>query len=230
MNTILIGNSSKPKCFGGAEAISGNKKLKWDAFQTLASSNERPIKPERIVATLRKILDDDAIIVADPGTPCPYLSAYYEIRTSGRTLFSNRAHGALGYSLSAAMGAYIGRPDKKIIAVMGDGSFGFTCGELETVVRKKMPITFIVISNAEYGWIKAGQKSSFQERYFAVEFSRTDHAAVARAFGIKSYTVEDPETLELTLRAAINHSGPNLIDIISQPLHEAAAPVSEWIA
>lgn len=230
MNNILIGNSSKPKRFGGAEAVSFNKKLKWNAFQTLASSNERPIKPERLIATLRKILDDDAIIVADPGTPCPYLSAYYEIRTSGRTVLSNRAHGALGYSLSAAMGAYIGRPDKKIISVMGDGSFGFTCGELETVIRKKMPITFIVISNAEYGWIKAGQKSSFHERYFSVEFNRTDHAAVAQAFGIKSYTVEDPESLESTLRSAINHSGPTLIDIISQPLHEAAAPVSEWIA
>ena len=230
MNNILVSNSLKPKPFGGAEAVSVNKKLKWQAFQTLACSNEKPIKPERFVSTLRKVLDDDAIIVADPGTPCPYLSAYYEIRKSGRTVLSNRAHGALGYSLSAAMGAYIGRPDKKIISVMGDGSFGFTCGELETVIRMQMPITFIVISNAEYGWIKAGQKSSFQSRYFAVEFSRTDHAAVAQAFGIKSYTVEDPESLESTLLAAINHSGPTLIDIISQPLHEAAAPVSEWIA
>ena len=113
---------------------------------------------------------------------------------------------------------------------MGDGSFGFTCGELETVVRKNMPITFIVLSNGAFGWIKAGQRSSFGARYFSVDFNRTDHAAVASAFGVKSYKVEDPKDLERILNAAINYNGPTLIDIMSQPLHEAAAPVSEWIA
>ena len=119
---------------------------------------------------------------------------------------------------------------EKIVAVMGDGSFGFTCGELETVVRKNMPITFIVLSNAVYGWIKAGQRSNFDKRYFAVDFSRTDHAAVANAFGVKSYKVASPDELESVLREAISYGGPTLVDIISQPLHEAAAPVSEWIA
>ena len=128
------------------------------------------------------------------------------------------------------MGAHIGRPDKKIVAMMGDGSFGFTCGELETVVRKNMPITFIVFSNSVYGWIKAGQKTGFDERYFSVDFNRTDHAAVANAFGVKSYSVEDPAQLESVLSEAVNYDGPTLVDIISQPLQEAAAPVSEWIA
>ena len=86
------------------------------------------------------MLDNDAVVVADPGTPCPYVSAFFEIRTEGRTLFSYRAHGALGYAMSAAMGAWVGRPDKQVVSLMGDGSFAFTCGELETVVRKKMPI------------------------------------------------------------------------------------------
>ena len=220
----------KPQGFGGAKAVGIAKKKKWDAFWPLAKSNASPILPERTIAALRNVLDDDAIIVGDPGTPCPYLSAYYEIRQTGRTVFSNRAHGALGYSLSASMGACIGAPDKKVVALMGDGSFGFTCGELETVVRKKMPITFIVFSNSVYGWIKAGQKTGFDERYFSVDFDRTDHAKVAEAFGVKSWTVSDPADLESVLRKAVNHGGPTLVDIISQPLQEANAPVSEWIA
>lgn len=218
------------KTFGGAKAIAPFKTRKWDAFNTIAASAETPIRPERTIATLRKVLDDDAIVVGDPGTPCPYISAYYELRTTGRTLFSNRAHGALGYALSAAMGACIGAPDKKVVSLMGDGSFGFTCGELETVVRRNMPITFIVFSNSVYGWIKAGQKTAFDERYFSVDFNRTDHQAVAEAFGLKAWKVEDPNDLEKTLKAAVNHSGPTLVDIISQPLNEANAPVSEWIA
>jgi acetolactate synthase-1/2/3 large subunit len=132
--------------------------------------------------------------------------------------------------MSAAVGAHFGRPGKKVVAVMGDGSFGFTAGELETITRLGVPLTMIVISNSVYGWIKAGQKSGYQQRYFSVDFSRTDHAKVAAAFGVKSWRVEDPTALRDVLREAVEHGGPTLVDIISQPLHEARAPVSEWVA
>ncbi|RZW00872.1 MAG: thiamine pyrophosphate-binding protein, partial [Rhodobacteraceae bacterium] len=228
LNAELAGRDITP--FGGAEAIKGPKQRKWSDFATLSGSAEKPIRPERTIATLRRLLDDDALIVGDPGTPCPYISAFYELRTSGRSLWSNRAHGALGYALSASVGAAIGAPGRKVVALMGDGSFGFTCGELETVKRLGLSITFIVFSNSTYGWIKAGQRTAFGGRYFSVDFDRTDHAAVAEAFGVKAWTVEDPDTLETSLRQAIDHPGPSLVDIISQPLNEANAPVSEWIA
>ena len=93
-----------------------------------------------------------------------------------------------------------------------------------------MPITSIVFSNSVYGWIKAGQASGFGKRYYNVDFNRTDHAAVASAFGVKSWRVEDPAMLEPVLKEALAHDGPTMVDVISQPLHEAAAPVSEWIA
>lgn len=228
MNTTLEERDTPG--FGGAAWIASAKAEKWRIFEARAAGAERPIRPERTIATLRALLDDDAIVVGDPGTPCPYLSAYYELRRPGRWLFSNRAHGALGYAMSAAMGAAIGKPGHKVVALMGDGSFGFTCGELETVVRKGLPITFIVFSNAVYGWIKAGQKTKFDERYYSVDFNRTDHAAVASAFGLPSWRVEDPDDLSGVLKKALAHAGPTLVDIISQPLQEATAPVSEWIA
>ncbi|MCY3880204.1 MAG: thiamine pyrophosphate-binding protein [Rhodobacteraceae bacterium] len=216
--------------FGGAAAVAPFKARKWKAFRDLSISGDRPILPERIIAALRAVLDEEAIIIADPGTPCPYVSAFYELRRSGRNLISNRAHGALGYALPAAIGAAFGAPDKKIVSLMGDGSFGFACGEFETVTRKNLPITFIVFSNAVYGWIKAGQRTGFDARYFSVDFSRTDHRSVAEAFGLKAWRVEDPEKLQDVLKSAVEHPGPTLVDVISQPLHEAAAPVSEWIA
>ena len=128
------------------------------------------------------------------------------------------------------MGAQVGRPDAQVLAVMGDGSFGFACGEFETMVRYNLPVTSIVFSNAVFGWIKAGQDSGFGKRYYNVDFNRTDHAAVASAFGVKSWTVEDPADLRRVLKEAIAHDGPTLVDVISQQLHEAAAPVSEWVA
>ena len=206
------------------------KREKFNKFEALAASNDSPIKPERVVADLQETLDKDSIVVADPGTPCPYLSAYYVVRSTGRRYFSNRAHGALGYALAASIGAHFARPQVKTVAVMGDGSFGMCVGELETAVRLKLPITFIVIANAVYGWIKAGQKTGYGERYFSVDFGVTDHAKVAEAFGVRSFRVSQPEKLKQVLREAFSHGGPTLVDIVCQPLHEARAPVSEWVA
>jgi len=205
------------------------KERKFANFQVLAESLDKPIKPERLVQELARVLDRDAILVADAGTPCPYFSAYYPVRSPGR-FFSNRAHGALGYSLPAAIGAHFARSSVKCVSVMGDGSFGFTCGELETAVRYRLPITFVVISNASYGWIKAGQKSGYSQRYFSVDFAGTDHAAVAAAFGVKSWRVTEPTELSKVLPDALAYGGPTLVDVVCQPLEQAKAPVSEWIA
>ncbi|MEZ5792123.1 MAG: thiamine pyrophosphate-binding protein [Nitratireductor sp.] len=225
-----LGGPEKLPSQSGRDRCAGAWQAKLAEFSPLAQSSETPIRPERVIASLMKHLDEDAIICADPGTPCPYFSAHYRWRTAGRNFITNRAHGALGYALAASMGAHAGRPGVKTVAVMGDGSFGFCVGELETIVRHKMPITAIVFSNSTYGWIKAGQNSGFGKRFYNVDFSRTDHAAVAAAYGVRSWRVEDPEELDAVMKQALNHDGPTLIDIISQPLHEAAAPVSEWIA
>ena len=118
----------------------------------------------------------------------------------------------------------------KTVAVMGDGSFGMCAGELETLARLKLPITLVVISNATYGWIKAGQKAGYGKRYFSVDFSETDHAKVAEAFGVKAWRVTQPDQLGKALKEAISSEKPTLVDIVCQPLHEARAPVSEWVA
>ena len=215
---------------GDLTALDARKRAKFERYETLARSDEAPIRPERVVAELSRQLEADATLVADPGTPCPYFSAYYVVRGTGRRFFSNRAHGALGYSLAAAVGAHFGRPDVKTVAVMGDGSFGMCVGELETLVRLKLPITLVVISNATYGWIKAGQRAGYGQRYFAVDFSATDHAAVARAYGLKSWRVTQPAELAPALKTALAAGEPTLVDVVCQPLHEAKAPVSEWIA
>jgi acetolactate synthase-1/2/3 large subunit len=214
----------------GRERVARAKAEKFAAFAELARSDEAPIRPERIVATLQELLPPDALIVADAGTPCPYLSAYYEFRRAGRHFITNRAHGALGYALPASVGAQMGRPAAKCVAVMGDGSFGFASGELETIARLRLPIAMVVIANGTFGWIKAGQKSGFGARYFAVDFTPGQHARIAEAYGIRAWRVEDPADLRPALARALEAGEPTLVDVVTQPLHEARAPVSEWVA
>ena len=227
LNAILPPNNAT---FGGAAIATKARASKEAGFRPLADSMETPIKPERVIDALNRLCPPETVLCADPGTPCPYFSAYWTIRQPGRHFISNRAHGALGYALGASIGAQVARPDAKVICATGDGSFGMCVGEFETITRYKLPITTIVFSNSVFGWIKAGQKSGFGARYYSVDFNRTDHAAVASAFGVKSWRVEDPADLDRVLKEAIEYDGPTLVDIIAQPLQDAEAPVSEWVA
>jgi acetolactate synthase-1/2/3 large subunit len=213
----------------GLAMVAKARASKWKAFEALAQSEELPIRPERIIDQLRQALPDDAIVCADPGTPCPYVAAYFKLPKAGRYFVTNRAHGALGYALPAAIGAWYAKPQQRCVALMGDGSFGFVAGELETVARCGAPILMIVLSNDAFGWIKASQRASYGKRYFSVDFRPTDHAAIARAYGIDAYRVEDPHKLGPCLREALALNRPVLIDIRTQALEEAAAPVSQWM-
>ncbi|WP_298920517.1 thiamine pyrophosphate-binding protein [uncultured Roseobacter sp.] len=228
-NSLLDARGQGHATFGGAAAAAEIKRRKFAAFHKLAASDETPIRPERVINTLQKLLPADATVVSDPGTSCPYFSAYYQLPQAGRHFITNRAHGALGYAMSAALGAWFGRPGSKVVALMGDGSFGFTCGELETICRARANITYVVFSNSAFGWIKASQKDDKGARYHNVDFTRVDQAAVAAAYGVTSWKVKAPQDLEAVMRRAIAHEGPSLVDVVTQPLEESNAPVRRWM-
>jgi acetolactate synthase-1/2/3 large subunit len=216
--------------FNGAAIAKRARAAKFAAFSRVAANKKTPLRPEAVISALNQILPPEAIVAADAGTPCPYFSAYYQLPLAGRRFLSNRAHGALGYALACALGAHFAAPRAKVVAAMGDGSFAFSAGELETVARLAPPLLMVVFSNSSYGWIKAGQKAKFGARYFGVDFSPTDHAAVASAFGIYARRVVAPEELSPALKAAAARAGPALVDVVCQPLEESRAPVAEWIA
>ncbi len=189
-----------------------------------------PFVPNVFWRSCFRLLPETAVICADPGTPCPYFSAYYRIPRAGRWFVTPRAHGALGYAIPAVCGAYYAKPDAgRVLGVMGDGSFGVSAGELETLVRLNLPVTLIVLNNASYGWIKAGQKQ-LGEKYYSVDFSRGDHARIAEAYGMRGLRVESPSELSSALEEGLSTEGPSLIDVVVQPLQEARAPVSKWVA
>ena len=82
--------------FDGAGTAADIRRRKFERFDAIAQSDAYPIRPERVIATLQRCLPEDATIVSDPGTSCPYLSAYYTLPRAGRHFITNRAHGALG--------------------------------------------------------------------------------------------------------------------------------------
>ena len=184
-------SASRPSAASNAQAIARcvparQKQAKFEAFER-APVDDAPIKPERVVATLQALLPRDAIVVADPGTPCPYFSAYYELRGAGRHFISNRAHGALGYALAGRGRRALRPPGVKTVAVMGDGSFGMCVGELETVVRLKLPLTLHRDLERDLRLDQGRPEVRLSGALFLGRLRRTDHARVAAAFGVKSW-------------------------------------------
>ena len=179
---------------------------------------------------MRDALDDDAIIVADPGTPTPFLSAQYELRRAGRTTVIPRAHGGLGYAIPGVVGAWYAGHGRRVVGMTGDGSFGMSVGELETITRLGLPIVIIQCSNGTFGWIKELQHLYHDDRYFGVDFNPVDYAAIARGFGFRAAQVTDPDDVERAVREALADGGPYFLDIVTESPVTETPPVAAWTA
>jgi acetolactate synthase-1/2/3 large subunit len=200
----------------------------WQDVERQASVRSSPIKPAQLIKALRGMLDDDVIIVADPGTPTPFLGAQYELRRSGRTTVIPRAHGGLGYAIPGVVGAWYAADGKRVIGMCGDGSFGMSVGELETITRYGLPIVLIQCSNGTFGWIKELQHLYHGDRFFGVDFNPVDYAAIARGFGFRAAQVTDPDDLSHALATALADGGPYFLDVVTESPVTETPPVAAW--
>jgi acetolactate synthase-1/2/3 large subunit len=200
----------------------------WDDVEQQAAIRSRPIKPAQVVKAMRSALGDDTIIVADPGTPTPFLSAQYELRRPGRTTVIPRAHGGLGYAIPGVVGAWCAAEGRRVVGMTGDGSFGMSVGELETITRLRLPVVIIQCSNGTFGWIKELQHLYHEDRYFGVDFNPVDYAAIARGFGFRAAQVTEPDDVERAVREAVADGGPYFLDVVTESPVTETPPVSAW--
>jgi acetolactate synthase-1/2/3 large subunit len=202
----------------------------WREVERQAAERTRPIKPAQVVRAMRAALDDETIIVADPGTPTPFLGAQYELRRPGRTTVIPRAHGGLGYAIPGVVGAWYAGGGRRVVGMTGDGSFGMSVGELETISRLGLPIVIIQCSNGTFGWIKELQHLYHEDRYFGVDFNPVDYAAIARGFGFRADQVTDPADVERAVRNAVDDGRPYFLDIVTESPVTETPPVAAWTA
>jgi len=202
----------------------------WADFEAKAVATTTPIKPQRVIRALSRLLPADSIIVADAGTPTPFTAAYFCSR-AGRQVIIPRGYGGLGYAIPGVLGAKLARPDATVVGLMGDGSFGMSAGELETVARLGLPVTLVQFNNSCFGWIKALQELFHDGRCFGVDFgTSTDYAAIARGFGLRGMRVEDPRDVEPALHEALAAGGPAFVDIVTECETTEIPPVTKWQA
>jgi len=197
----------------------------------LSLSDERPVHPVRFVKELSESLPENHVLVVDVGVSAIYTSTFYKARRAGRTILFNYAMGALGYALPASIGARYARPESCIATLVGDGSFGFTAGELETVSRTGGNNNVILFNNGSFGWIKAEASLSHGGEYadFATNFKEVDYLKIAEGFGLRPYRVEGPSDLAPTLGEAFGLEEPTFTEIRVQPENMLVPPVPNWI-
>ena len=147
----------------------------------MLQSDAIPIKPQRIIHELNQRLPAPSIVIADAGTPTPFITRFLRLQGKGSRFIIPRSYGGLGYAIPAAVGAFLARPEARIVGLFGDGSLGMSAGELETLVRLEVPAVLIHFNNGTFGWIKALQLLHSQSKFFSVDFTQGDMAQVAMA-------------------------------------------------
>ncbi|HEV8490415.1 MAG TPA: acetolactate synthase large subunit [Candidatus Limnocylindrales bacterium] len=170
-----------------------------------------PIAPQRAIAELRRALEPSDIVVSDVGAHKIWVARLFQANEPNTVIISN-GFAAMGIALPGAIAAKLVHPDRKVVALCGDGGFLMNSQELETARRIKANVTVLVWRDDGYGLIDWKQRNEFG-RPFAVEFGNPDLVDYARSFGLAGFRAESARDLGGVLRRALDHDGPSVVDI-----------------
>jgi acetolactate synthase-1/2/3 large subunit len=176
-----------------------------------AAGNAFPITPQRAIADLRTALDPQDIVVSDVGAHKVWVARLYQAYEPNTVIISN-GFAAMGISLPGAIAAKLVHPDRRVVALCGDGGFLMNSQELETATRIGANVTVVIWRDDGYGLIDWKQRDEFG-RPFGVDFGNPDFVAFAQSFGIAGFRPETAADLLPTLRRALDVKGPSLVEV-----------------
>ncbi|MGE5614971.1 MAG: biosynthetic-type acetolactate synthase large subunit [Bacillota bacterium] len=214
-----------------------NRKIsEWKDAYPLKYDANGSLKPHYIIERLYEITGGDAIITTEVGQNQIWAAQFFKY-TRPRQFISSGGLGTMGYGLGACIGAQIGRPDKKVINIAGDGSFRMNCTELATAVEYKLPVVIAILNNHVLGMVRQWQNLFYGRRFSATTIDRgTNFVALAEAFGAIGMKVTKPEEVDSAFeRALASKDKPVLIDFeidrdeMVFPIVPPGAPIDELI-
>jgi acetolactate synthase-1/2/3 large subunit len=170
-----------------------------------------PITPQRAIADLRRALAPDDIVVSDVGAHKVWVARLYQAYEPNTVIISN-GFAAMGISVPGAIAAKLVHPERKVVALCGDGGFLMNSQELETAKRIGADITVVVWRDDGYGLIDWKQRNEYG-RPFGVEFGNPDFVAYAQSFGIAGFRPSSAADLYPTLMRALATDGPSLVEV-----------------
>jgi pyruvate dehydrogenase (quinone)/pyruvate oxidase len=183
---------------------------------------DMPMRPQVVAHELDRLLRDDAIVATDSGTITTWIARHLSIRGSMKFSCSGTL-ATMGCGLPYANAAALAFPGRQVVAFVGDGGMSMLIGELATSVKYKLDVKIVVIKNNSLGQIKWEQMVFLGNPEYVCELQPIDFAAVARGFGVRGYTIEDPARCGEILREALATPGPAVIEAVVDP-HEPPMP------
>jgi acetolactate synthase-1/2/3 large subunit len=176
-----------------------------------AADEAFPLKPQRILKDLRTHMGRDDILISDVGTHKLWIARTFPAYEPNTVLISN-GYAAMGFALPAAIAAKLVHPERKVVAVSGDGGFLMNCQELETAHRLGLGIVNVIFRDGGYNLIQWKQQTHLG-RESGVKFGNPDFVALAAAFGAKGFRVDSARALGPILAEALAHPGPSIVDV-----------------
>ncbi|MEH2070364.1 MAG: acetolactate synthase large subunit [Nostoc sp.] len=192
-------------------AISLRSDIRAD-YEQYARDDEFPIKPQKLIYDLRQVMGPDDIVISDVGAHKMWMARHYHCHSPNTCIISN-GFAAMGIAIPGALAAKLVHPNRKVVAVTGDGGFMMNCQELETALRADTPFVTIIFNDGGYGLIEWKQENQFGKGNSSfVHFSNPDFVKLAESMGLKGYRVESTLDLIPVLKEALAQDVPAVID------------------
>lgn len=179
-------------------------------FQMYQEDTSFPLKPQKILADLKSVMDPKDLLLSDVGAHKLWVGRLFPTDYPNTCLISNGL-AAMGYALPGAIGAKLVHPDRNVVAIIGDGSFQMTGMELETALRLNLPMVILLWRDEGYGLIEWKQLDEFGHSTY-VKFGNPDFVMLARSYGAEGFRIQRAEELVPTLEKALKLNKPVLID------------------
>lgn len=186
------------------------KKMMENEYRSYGNDLSFPLKPQKILWDIRKIMDRNDIMISDVGAHKMWIARHFRCYAPRTCIISN-GFASMGIAIPGAIAAKLVHPDRKVIAVTGDGGFMMNIQEYETAVRLKLPFVTVIFHDDSYGLIKWKEQERFGENFF-VDFSNPDFVKLAESMHMVGYRISSAQELEPILRVAFNQSVPAVID------------------
>jgi acetolactate synthase I/II/III large subunit len=164
-----------------------------------------PLKPQHAIQKLYEAAGSDTVVVSGVGQHQMWASQFWKFNRP-RTWINSGGLGTMGFAVPAALGAAAGMPDKRVIAIDGDGCFQMTCQELATSTTEKIPFITAIINNAYLGMVRQWQELFYKERYSEVylSYDTPDYVKLAEAYGAVGLRAEHPDEVEQVIEKALS--------------------------
>ncbi len=190
-------------------AIALTEDIRTD-YEEYANDTGFPIKPQKLIYDLRQVLGAEDIVISDVGAHKMWIARHYQCDRPNTCLISN-GFAAMGFAMPGAVAAKLVYPDRKVVAVVGDGGFMMNCQELETALRVGTPFVTLIFNDGGYGLIEWKQRKYFGSSAF-VHFGNPDFVKLAESMGLKGYRITSTADLIPTLEMALAQDVPTVID------------------